>query len=200
MRTMGRVVVAVVRAVDKEERNEPSQGHLQTWAYDGDRNTWTRMRPAREPDGWGNRRRVAVAVPDQNVILMENFINPTERVKDAEREQQIWTYRYGEPKAPPLPAPVDVKVNTTAKGEAFLSWRYGPVDDIDGFVVYRGEGRQPGQVEFKQLGFVGRTAAHSYVDAGLKPGTVYHYMVQAVADNRGRTADVTSALPASRSP
>ena len=68
-----------------------------------------------EPDGKGNRRRVMVAVPDLNVILMENYINPTERVPGVDREQQIWTYRYGKPAGFWGPPPAsDVKVTTTA--------------------------------------------------------------------------------------
>ena len=52
------------------------------------------MSPPREPDGKSNRRRIMVAVPDLNAILMEVYVNPTERVPGVDREQQMWTYRY----------------------------------------------------------------------------------------------------------
>ena len=39
-------------------RTRSPQGHLETWAYDAGKNTWTKMDPPREPDGWGNRRRM----------------------------------------------------------------------------------------------------------------------------------------------
>ena len=91
----GKVVIALVRVIDKSAGKEVTAGHLETWAYDAGKNEWKRMEAKREPDGWANRRRVMVAVPDQNLILAEVYLNPTDRSPDAEREQQIWTYRYG---------------------------------------------------------------------------------------------------------
>src|SRR5207248_3780943 len=100
-------VIAVLRVADKKTDKEILGGHLETWALDAGARSWTRLKPAREPDGWGNRRRIMVAIPDQQLILMEAFVNPTERVPNVEREQQIWTYRYGPVKpAPALPAKV----------------------------------------------------------------------------------------------
>lgn len=92
----GRVIVAVVRAIDKTDEKNPqevTEGHLETWTFDSARNVWTKRNPAREPDGWGNRRRCITAVPDLNVCLMEAWISPQEKLPGVEREQQIWTYR-----------------------------------------------------------------------------------------------------------
>src|SRR5262245_8804045 len=148
----GRVVVAVVRVIDKEEKDEITEGHLETWAYDADKNTWTRMKPSREPDGKGNRRRILVAVPDQNVLVMEDYINPTERVPGVEREQQMWTYRYAEAKpGPALLPPAGAQVTTTTDG-ATLTWQPSPSAGVTGYTVYRGEGPQPWLVEFRQVG------------------------------------------------
>ncbi len=143
----GQVVVAVVRVIDKEEKDEIVEGHLETWAYDADRNTWTRMKPPREPDGKGNRRRIMVAVPDQNVLVMEDYINPTERVPGVEREQQMWTYRYAaaKPDRPPAPAPVartqprvveDAVVSVISPKEVRLSWT-PPAKGVAGYHVER---------------------------------------------------------------
>jgi hypothetical protein len=44
-----------------------------------------------------------VAIPDQNVILMENYVNPPQKIPGVDREQQIWTYRYAEPSAESRP-------------------------------------------------------------------------------------------------
>jgi hypothetical protein len=107
--SISRVIVAVVRVIDKAEKDEIVQGHLETWVYDAGQNSWTAMKPPREPDGKGNRRRVMVAVPDQNVILLEDYINPTERVSGIEREQQMWTYRYAEAKEEPARLPGEAR-------------------------------------------------------------------------------------------
>src|SRR5262249_4777355 len=87
-----RVVIASVRVVDRTDGKEILGGHYERWAYDAGANPGKKMSPPAEPPGWGNRRRIMVAVPDQNVVLMENFINPSERVAGEEGRQQIWTY------------------------------------------------------------------------------------------------------------
>ena len=102
-----RVIVAVVRAVDRGQGGEVEAGHLETWSFDAGRNAWTRMAPPREPDGWQNRRRILVAVPDQNVILMENFSSPSDRVPvhaASSRSGRIAT-RTPDPTPRPLPRP-----------------------------------------------------------------------------------------------
>jgi hypothetical protein len=99
------MVIASVRAIDAlggKENKDIAKGRYETWAYDGAANTWKKMNPPEEPPGDGNRRRIMVAVPDQNVIVMENFFTPS-KAYPGEREQQMWTYRFGAAKAP-LPA------------------------------------------------------------------------------------------------
>jgi hypothetical protein len=142
------------------------------------------MNPAREPDGWGNRRRVAVAVPDQNLILLEVFVTPTERVPGVEREQQIWAYRFADrkPNAAPRPPP-SLRVTTTMDG-ATLRWAASPTPDLAGYAVYRGAGPRPWAVEWRRVARVAGDRL-DYRDAGLTRGTVYHYAVRAVgADGR----------------
>jgi hypothetical protein len=175
----GQVVVALVRVIDKEEKDEIVAGHLETWAYDAGRNRWARMKPPREPDGKGNRRRVLAAVPDQNLIVLEDYINPPERVADVEREQQIWTYRYAETKGESsLLPPVGLKLTTTAES-ATVAWQPSRSPGVEGYRVYRGEGTEPWRVTLKPVGRVEATAG-SYRDADLQRGTCYFYVVRAM--------------------
>jgi hypothetical protein len=186
-----KVIVAVVRAADRLKGNEVTQGHLETWVYDTGKNAWTRMKPPREPDGWRNRRRIMVAVPDQNLILMENFATPDDRIQGVAREQQMWTYRYAVPKADPAPRPPSqVRVSTTAGGAKVL-WKPSPSDGVTGYRISRGEGPQPWQANFRKVGQVDGTKT-SFVDAKLKRGKVYYYFVRAVA-KRGESADSLKA-------
>jgi hypothetical protein len=158
------------------------RGHLETWVYDAGANTWTRTKPPREPDGQGNRRRIMVAVPDQNVILMEDYINPTERVPGVDREQQMWTYRYAVPKADDRPATPTGLTLVTKADSAVLKWK--PVEGAVKYAVHRGEDKLPRGVEFRRAGEVEKGSAQ-FEDAGLRAGTVYYYVVRSV-DAQGR--------------
>ncbi len=142
----GKVVIALVRVIDKTAGKEVTAGHLETWAYDAGKNEWKHMNPDREPDGWCNRRRVMVAVPDRNLILAEVYLNPTDRSPDAEREQQIWTYRYGKETAKQEPIKSikagmqpriveDAVVSLASAKEVRLSWK--AVADATGYHVER---------------------------------------------------------------
>src|SRR4026209_960436 len=105
------------------------------------------MNPPLEPLGWGNRRRIMAALPDQNVVLMESYVNPTTKVPGIDREQQIWTYRYGDSKASSQPiAPnrrvrkepklcEDVVVSVISTKEARLVWPRSGAPDIAGYQV-----------------------------------------------------------------
>jgi hypothetical protein len=184
------VVIAVVRVVDQTSGMEITKGHLETWAFDAGKNTWKPMKPAREPDGWGNRRRVLVAVPDQQVVLMEAYANPTERTPGVDREQQIWTYRYADP--PPLaalPPPTNLTVTATG-GSATLSWQADPDSPAKSIKVYRGEGQSPWAASFQATATIPANAAEKqhFTDKGLVRGKVYHYFLRAV-DADGRESD-----------
>lgn len=117
--------IAVVRALDKVEAKDVAGGHLETWSFDAKKSEWTKLNPAREPDGWGNRRRIMVAAPELNLLVCESYINPTEKVKGVDREQQIWTYRYEKANSPVVAPPVNVRVRTE-KGEAIVEWDTAP--------------------------------------------------------------------------
>lgn len=135
-----KVVVAVVQVVDKSDGKEVASAHHETWAFDAGKNAWTKMNPPKEPDGWGNRRRIMVALPDQNLTLMEMYVNPTLRVPGVEREQQIWTYRHSDAKVPPLPRPTpihkqpriveDVTASVLGPKEVRLNWKLAPGDGL----------------------------------------------------------------------
>jgi hypothetical protein len=181
-----RMVVAVVRVADKQINKEILAGHLETWGFDADKNAWKRLQPRRELDGWGNRRRVLVAVPDQQLLLMEVFVTPSERVPGVTREQQIWTYRSG----PTIPArspppPAGLAVETQPVGKALLKW--APAVGAKEYRVYRGQGTLPWQANMKVVANV-PVAMTTWKDGGLAAGKVYHYQARAVGDN-GRLSD-----------
>jgi hypothetical protein len=185
---INQVVVAVVRVIDKEEKNEIIQGHLETWVFDTGRNTWTRMKPPREPDGKGNRRRILTAVPDQNVILMENFINPAERIPGVDREQQIWTYRYADAKPDLAPRPpTSLRVTTSSDGVT-LTWVASPSQGVTGSVIYRGEGMQPWSVEYKPVARIEKTQT-TFHDMNLKRGAIYWYYVRSATRAGGESQE-----------
>lgn len=177
-----RSIVAVVRAVDQSEGSDPEQGHLETWTYDVGRNTWTRRKPAREPDGWQNRRRIMVAVPDRGLVLMENFINSTDKIPGVRREQQIWAYRTAEPSGTRVPAPPAAVGVTTDHHAATLAWNAPPSADVTGYIIERGEGPKPWEAELQPIGYVSRDRS-GYEDRDLIRGTTYYYAVRAVGSD-----------------
>jgi len=184
--TTGQVAIALIRVVDASNGHEVARGHLETWAYDAGKNEWRAMKPAREPDGWTNRSRALVALPDQNLILAEVRVNTTDRTPGAEREQQVWTYRYAEPNPDPAPQP---PAGLTVKAEArtvALAWIASPSRDVTGYAVYRGTGAQPWHVEYRQIAKVDKPAVR---DEDVKPGVVHHYFVRAVSMGGAESAD-----------
>src|SRR5262249_44799383 len=146
------------------------------------------LKPPREPDGWGNRRRVILPIPDQNLLLMESYINPTTRVPGIDREQQIWTYRYADGKTEGSPQPPAAVHVTTARASALVQWQLSPSREVTGYVGYRGEGAKPWLVDYKPVGRVERSQP-SFRDTGLKSGTVYYYCVRAAAKDGTESAD-----------
>jgi len=169
----GRVVIALVRAADQLKGDGVEQGHLETWAFETGKNTWTKLDPPKLPGGFHNRRRLLVAVPDQNVTLLENYVNPTDRLPDAEREQQIWTYRYGVARGPSAPLPPrNVKVTTTATGAIIDIVGGSPF----GHEIFRGQDNGNKPWETTLAPHVPNLLAS---DTNLKPGTVYTYAVRA---------------------
>lgn len=84
------VIVASVKVGGDE------QGSYETWVFDGAANTWKNMAPREAPPGFGNRRRIMAYVPDLNVVVMENYVNPVQKVAGTDREQQLWTFRYAD--------------------------------------------------------------------------------------------------------
>jgi len=164
------------------------KAHLETWAYDAAKNTWTRLKVQREPDCAGGRARVLTFVPDQNFFLIDGYVRPTERVPKVEREHQIWTFRYAE--AQPtvaLQPPCEVKLRTTANG-ALLEWKPSPSAEVTGYAVYRGDGAEPWKADLKVVGRVEK-AATSYRDVNLTPGTVAHYVVRAIGPDGKESSD-----------
>jgi hypothetical protein len=137
------VIVASIRAPG----GDGDGWHYETWVYEHGKNTWKKMNPNVEPPGGGQRRRIMVAIPGQNMILMENYVNPPQKVPGIEREQQIWTYRYNLPKAPdtvkvvrtqPQPRLVeDVIASVISEKRVALSWPAAKEPDVVGYHVER---------------------------------------------------------------
>jgi hypothetical protein len=157
-----RVVVAIIKKT--EGKDEDAKHELQTWTYDAGVNAWKRMNPEREPDRTGNRCRVLMAAPDLDLILLENCPSKP-------REQQIWSYRV-EQAVPPAPR-VRLQVRTE-KDAATLTWAALDVP----VTVLRGSGARPWEAEFEEIAQI-PAGVGRYRDAGLRPGTAYHYKLSA---------------------
>jgi hypothetical protein len=134
---VNRVVLAIVKITTGED--EDARHEVQTWAYDGGANRWTRMKPAPEPDSAGNRTRNLVFAPELNLAILENCTSRP-------REQQVWTYRYADAKnryeAPPLrpretpPIVEEAVVSVIARNRVELTWT-APADSVAGYHVER---------------------------------------------------------------
>jgi hypothetical protein len=144
------------------------------------------LNPAREPDGWGNRRRIMVAAPELNLLVCESYINPTEKVNGVDREQQIWTYRYAKADAPVVAPPANVRVITDNRS-AMVEFDRSPVAKVEKYLIERGEGPTPWQAEFREENFQNgdnKEFRHRDQDPGDKP---VYYRVRAI------TADGTKS-------
>lgn len=186
--SINQVIVAVVRAADVFDGKDVVKAHLETWAYDTGKNQWTRLHVKREPEAVGGRSRVMTFVPDQNFFLIDSYVKPNERVPNVEREHQIWTYRYAEAKPnSTLQSPKDVRLTTTADS-AHLEWKPSPSAEVTGYAIYRSKGTEPWRADLKQVTRVEK-AVNSYRDSKIQPGTVYHYVVRAIARGDKESGD-----------
>jgi hypothetical protein len=192
--TNSRKVNALVRVIDRQEKNEATAGHVETWAYDAAANTWAKMNPPREPDGWSNRSRNLVALPELNLLLAESVVNPAQRVKGVDREQQIWTYRVeGTDPRPGLPAPRNVRLRVE-KDAAVVAW--DGVAGADRYVVLRGTGETPWTADFKPLAGAAIRSTE-FTDREVPRGRIAYYRVKAVAKDgtEGEPSPVARAQP-----
>lgn len=169
-------VIAVVRAIDKTQDKEIAAGHLETWAFDAGRATWTKLDVKREPDGWSNRSRVMIAAPELNSLLLESVVNPSQKVPGVEREQQIWALRTGAVKAPATAVPRNVRVRGGA-GTVVVEW--DAVPGAERYRVYRGFGDTPWTADIIAITKVGVTETR-YGDGKAPRGKPVYYRVTAV--------------------
>jgi fibronectin type 3 domain-containing protein len=169
---LNKVVIAVVRV---REGKSDEKAHLETWAFDPAKRTWTKMNPPREPTPSGNRARLMTFLPDHGVALLENR-TPS--------EQQVWTYRYASPAVdhdPPAPTGLTL---SAGKKSVTLAWKPSASKSVARYVIYRGEGEQPWKADLRRVGVV-KAGELKFVDHTVKPGVVYHYAV-AAEDAKGR--------------
>ena len=138
---------------------------LETWVLDVAAPRWTRLDAGRQPDPSGARNRVLVYLPDENLFVLEN------RTKD---EQQIWTLRHAEAPAA-APGVRDLRV-VTEPGGATISWQPPRGTTGGRYVVYRGQGVRPWEVQLKPV--AADLPGTRFHDAGLQPGVVYFYQVR----------------------
>ncbi len=92
-----RVVLAIIKITTGAD--ESAKHELQTWAYDAGANRWQRMNPTAEPESSSNRARNLIFAPELNLAILENCTSKP-------REQQVWTYRFGEASVGQTPMPV----------------------------------------------------------------------------------------------
>ncbi|MBC7817928.1 MAG: hypothetical protein IAG10_13635 [Planctomycetaceae bacterium] len=92
-----RVVLAIIKITTGKD--ESATHELQTWAYDAGANRWQRMNPTAEPTSSSNRARNLIFAPELNLAILENCTSKP-------REQQVWTYRFGEAPTGQTPLPV----------------------------------------------------------------------------------------------
>jgi hypothetical protein len=173
------VIVASLRVQGKT--NSAESWHYETWVYEPAKNTWKKMDPNVEPPGGGQRRRIMVAVPDQNVILMENYVNPPQKIPGVEREQQIWTYRVADPKparAEALLPPTGVQAVCSADG-AVVTWKPSPSPGVAGYILYGGVGDKPWKVKYEELKRFD-AKQKEWRDEPLKPTAIPYYYLVAV--------------------
>jgi hypothetical protein len=180
-------VIAVVRAIDRGEKTEVLAGHAETWAFDAATTKWTRLKPRREPDGWSNRSRVMVALPELNALLLESVVNPAQKVKGVDREQQIWLYRTAEAKPKVLP-PQNVRVRTE-KGAAIVEFDPSPTPKLKGYVITTESGDTPWDTKPVNTILVGPDTLKFRHDK-LAPGKVNYFRVAAVTE-AGDASDPT---------
>jgi hypothetical protein len=162
------VVVALVKIT--QGKDEAAKHRLETWAYDGAKNTWAKMSPPAEPDAGGNRTRVLAYAPELGLTLLENAIQVGQV-----REQQVWTYRYAERKPAPAALPPRNLRVTTGPDSAQLVWEAPPASART--LIYRGTGDRPWQVDFEKVADVDAKAT-AWRDEGLKTGVLYNYMLR----------------------
>ncbi len=133
------VIVASVKSADSGDAN----GSYETWVYLGDENTWKKMETKESPPGFGNRRRIMSYIPDLGVTVMENYVNPPQKIPGVEREQQMWTYRYAAPKRegkklyPP---------HCIVSSQSLLAFT---VADAVSYEIYEGDGDRSWQIEYR---------------------------------------------------
>lgn len=186
-------VLAVVRRL-ADPKKDDAGGQVETWSFDAAAKTWARLNPPREPDGWSNRSRVMLAAPELNLTLLESVVNPSQRVKGVDREQQVWVLRTGEAKPPAVLSPVNVRV-VTDPAAAMVEWDRSPSTGVAKYLVFRGTGPTPWQAEYRQV------AVHNGEekefrfrdpDAGNRP---VYYRVKSVSA-AGQESDFSPAVRA----
>lgn len=147
---------------------------LETWALDVAKRAWTRLNIEPPPPS-GNRNRVLIYLPDQNLFVLENSTGKP-------REQQIWTFRYAEAARDPSRPWYDGLTLDSERGAAYLAWEE-PADGSGRYNVYRGSGAAPWEVELKPVAKALRQGL--FRDSSLRRGVVYFYQVR-VVDAKGR--------------
>jgi hypothetical protein len=131
-----KAVLAITLATTGEDEN--AKHTLTSWSYDAGANQWAKLNPAQEPDPSGNRARQLMFAPEMGLVFLENCPSKP-------REQQIWTYRFGEagdwkePAKPRKEPPVveDGTASIISATRVELTWKAPPGGDVAGYHVER---------------------------------------------------------------
>lgn len=184
-------IIANIRVVDEAKGMDIRTGHFETWTYHGSDNTWKKRTPPQEPPGWGNRRRIMVHVPDLNVTVMENYVNPASKVPGVDREQQMWTYRLADPVPPPNKVGLTDVRATTEPGAVRLDWKlaFGAPKAIR---VLRATGPVSWNAAYRQIAEL-KGDAVTFRDGKVEPGKVHYYRIYGL-DESGRPQSSTPVV------
>ena len=184
-------------AVDKTDGKEVRPGTSRPGPTTPARTPGRSMNPPREPDGWGNRRRIMVAMPDQNVILMESYVNPPSACPASTASSRSGLT--GLPRRETFRPRCRLRSDCEDRGQESGHQPSGsavakePVKECCEIQDSPWFGAHPWKVEMRRLADLPANQPEvidtPFLDDTCEPGNVYHYQVRAVA------RDGTESLP-----
>lgn len=175
------VILAIIKQSVGED--EKAKHELSTWSYDLNANRWTKLNPAREPDPTSNRARQLMFAPELGLALLENRPSNSSGLA----EQQIWAYRNSYAwklrNIDRLDRLKEFTVNVDGDS-VLLNWRFAGPGVRDGIVIYRGEGKHPWEVEYKELTKLNKEET-LFIDRKVKRGINYFYYIAGTSADEG---------------
>lgn len=165
---------------------ETAKKHLETWTYELETNTWTKMEVAGGPSYFGTRDRLMVYIPELNIVALES----------RGKEQQIWTYRYrkgvsGHRRVAPPP---NVRL-TTEENAVKLTWDATPdVPDAKYRVFVGPHHPEPWKADFEPAHGGPPFAERSFTDKHAKRGPIHYYYVHTISPSLQAESDRSNVV------